>query len=175
MLGKGPINTHYWQQKKVFSVGSVSENYKRAQLGQLKEYNGVQRNSSVQFSSVGRQNSSRGVSSRKMTVCQWFVNCCNQLYKEFNKLDHQIPPIKKLVLLVTQTPDTWQYLPPASLYWYDWDATVRQRQIDRQTDRQREKCVEFKLNFRRCILSNMIATYQRIIFAVKGNDLPVLN
>jgi hypothetical protein len=21
------------------------------------------------------------VSSRKMTVCQWFVNCCNQLYK----------------------------------------------------------------------------------------------
>jgi hypothetical protein len=43
--------------------------------GELEEYEGVQR------SSVGSQNSSRGVSSRKMTVCQWFVNCSNQLCK----------------------------------------------------------------------------------------------
>jgi hypothetical protein len=33
------------------------------------------------FSSVGSQNSSSEVSGRKkMAVCQWFVNSCNQLY-----------------------------------------------------------------------------------------------
>jgi hypothetical protein len=31
LLGNGPINTHSWQQKTVFSVGSVPRSYKRAQ------------------------------------------------------------------------------------------------------------------------------------------------
>jgi hypothetical protein len=29
LLGNGPINTHSWQKKAVFSVGSVPRNYKR--------------------------------------------------------------------------------------------------------------------------------------------------
>jgi hypothetical protein len=48
----------------MFSVGSVLGNYKTAQSEDLKEYKGVQ------WSSVGSQNSSSGVPSRKMTVCQ---------------------------------------------------------------------------------------------------------
>jgi hypothetical protein len=32
LLGNGPINTHSWQQKTVFSLGSVLRPYKRAQL-----------------------------------------------------------------------------------------------------------------------------------------------
>jgi hypothetical protein len=31
LLGNGPINTHSWQQKTVFSVGSLPRSYKRAQ------------------------------------------------------------------------------------------------------------------------------------------------
>jgi hypothetical protein len=35
--------------KTVFSVESMPRNYKRAQSGELKEYEGVQRSSAVQF------------------------------------------------------------------------------------------------------------------------------
>jgi hypothetical protein len=41
---------------------------------ELKEYEGVQRSSSVQLSSLGSQNSSSGVSSQKtITVCQTVI------------------------------------------------------------------------------------------------------
>jgi hypothetical protein len=43
LLGKGPINKHSWQQKRVFSVRSVPRNYKRAQSGELKKYKIVRR------------------------------------------------------------------------------------------------------------------------------------
>jgi hypothetical protein len=102
LLGNGPINTHSWQQKMVFSMGSVPRSYKRAR-SELKEYEWVQ------GSSVGSQNSSCGVSSqKKMTVCQMvIVNCFNQLYKgPINSIIRS----KKPSYLVMQTPDTCQYL-----------------------------------------------------------------
>jgi hypothetical protein len=37
LLSNGPINTHSWQQKTVFSVRSLPRNYKRAQSGDVKE------------------------------------------------------------------------------------------------------------------------------------------
>jgi hypothetical protein len=42
LLGNGPINTHSWQQK-MFPVESLPRNYKRAQSGELKEYEEVWR------------------------------------------------------------------------------------------------------------------------------------
>jgi hypothetical protein len=68
---------------------------------ELKEYNGVQR------SSVGSQNSSSGVSSRKKMSASdsdlWTVvtSCIKAQYIRSSN--------PKPVLLVTQTPDTWQY------------------------------------------------------------------
>jgi hypothetical protein len=63
------IKTHSWKQKTVFSMEYVQRSYKRSQSGvqrSTREYNGV-----VEFSSVGSQNSSSGVSCRKkMAVCQ---------------------------------------------------------------------------------------------------------
>jgi hypothetical protein len=44
LLGNGPINTNSWQQKTVFSVGSVPRSYKRVQSEELKV---VQRSSGV--------------------------------------------------------------------------------------------------------------------------------
>jgi hypothetical protein len=38
LLGNGTINTHSRQKKTVFSVWSMTMNYKRAQSGELKEY-----------------------------------------------------------------------------------------------------------------------------------------
>lgn len=103
LLGNRLINMHSRQQKTVFSKGSVLRSYKRAHSEELKEYEGVQ------GSSVGSQNSSCGVSSRKkMTVCQMvIVNCWNQLYKDPINL---IIRFKNPSYLVMQTLDTWQYL-----------------------------------------------------------------
>jgi hypothetical protein len=88
LLGNRSINMHSRQKKPVFSVGSVPRNYKRAQSEEWVEYKGVQRSAEeykeyegvrrstreyggVQRTSIGSQNNSIGVSSRKkMTVCQ---------------------------------------------------------------------------------------------------------
>jgi hypothetical protein len=51
LLDNGLINTNSLQQKTVFSVRSVPRNYKRAQSGELKQYEGVRR------STVGSQKS----------------------------------------------------------------------------------------------------------------------
>jgi hypothetical protein len=76
LICNGPINMHSCQQNTVFSVGSVPKNYGTIRIiggvwRSTKDYERMQRSSGVQFSSVGSQNNSRGVSSRKkMTVCQ---------------------------------------------------------------------------------------------------------
>jgi hypothetical protein len=50
LLGNGPINMHSRKEKTVFSVGPVPTDYKRAQSGELEEYEEVQRSSGIQFS-----------------------------------------------------------------------------------------------------------------------------
>jgi hypothetical protein len=114
--GNRPINMHSWQQKTVFSVGSMPKNYKRAESEEFKEYervqgsNGVQRstreyNRVVKFSSVGSQNTSNGMSSRRIWQCfrLWFVNCCNQLYKgPVNSIIWKIPIFGARIFIPTE-------------------------------------------------------------------------
>jgi hypothetical protein len=104
LLGNGPINTYSWEQKTVFSVGSVPWSYKRAQpvLVQIR-IEEVQRSTtecswkSEQFQWSAQSEEDDSVSDSDLWTV--VISCI--------KVQRMISSTLKLVLLVAQTP--WQY------------------------------------------------------------------
>jgi hypothetical protein len=80
LLSNEPMSTHSWQQKTVSSVESVRRNYKRALLGEVKEYRDIQRSSGVVRWEVRIIQVECPIGRIDRVSDSGYVDCCNQVH-----------------------------------------------------------------------------------------------